>query len=999
MRLHNLFVGFFQVILIVLVIFTSTSNFGQGNFFRNDSGPEFLNISSAWADSVLNTLSLDEQIGQLFMVATWSNKGEEHQKEIKELIDKHHIGGLIFFQGGPQRQVNQLKSYQQLSKIPLMIGMDAEWGLAMRLDSTLKYPKQMTLGAIDNDTLIYKMGIDIAEQLGKIGVHVNFAPVADVNNNSENPVINYRSFGEDVEKVCKKSYAYAKGLQDGGILANAKHFPGHGDTDVDSHKDLPTIGHNRQRLDTVELAPFKFLISRNIASMMVAHLYVPALDATENLPTTLSRMVVDSLLKKEFGFKGLVFTDALNMKGVTKFFDPGGTDNQALIAGNDVLLYSLDVEEAKNRIKETVSQGMLDSSIVAERCHKILMAKKWLNLNDSSRVFDFDDVKHLNSAYSQNLIERLYAEAITLISNDRAAVPLPILSKKSRGLVIVGDYLDNAFHKAIKNKHLQKAIAVPNDLGIEKIESTLLKLKGLDDIVMSIHGLSQKPSADYGLTPQTIELIDSLANHHRLIINYFGNPYGLSKYPALMKKASVMVMYEDNDVVQRVAAKALFEEMDIKGKLPVSINDDYPVGTGIQFIQNKLKYGFPEEVGFNEKTFFKIDSIVENGLEERAYPGCVVLVAKDERIIYHKAFGHKTYEEKDPILLDDIYDIASITKVVSTTSAIMRLVEEGKVDLNKKLGDYLDIIPDTSFIYNAVLRDVLTHQAGLRSWIPFYLGTLEDGKLNPSIYNKTRTDAYNIRVSKDLYMHQTYVDSIYHKIVTSKARPDSDYKYSDLGFYLLPLVVEKITGEEFDKYVAREFFEALNLETMTYRPLDHFSKDRIVPTEYDLYFRNELLQGYVHDPGAAMLGGVSGHAGVFSNAYDLAVFMQMLVNRGEYNTERFFDPETIEEFTTCQFCDGTEEENRRGIGFDKPNRFGNEGPTCDCISHNSYGHSGFTGVLAWADPEEKLVYVFLSNRIYPSAKNKKLISMNIRTEIMQVIYDALKQGNSLTQSN
>ena len=841
------------------------------------------------------------------------------------------------------------------------------------------------------------MGVDIAKQMKALGVHVNFAPVADVNNNPNNPVINYRSFGENVHNVSTKSYAYAKGMQDNGVLANAKHFPGHGDTDADSHKELPVIGHSLARLDSVELKPFKYLISRGVGSVMVAHLYIPSLDDSKNTASTLSKFVVDSLLKKKLGFQGLVFTDALNMKGVSKYYEPGETDEKALLAGNDVLLFSLSVTKAKERIKSALMSGSISEEEIDLSCHKILKAKEWLGLQKFENDTLTNRHEALNSPYSKSLIQRLYTESVTLIKNENSNVPMAKFSTRNKALVIVGDYLDNTYHNQLRNKTLKNAIALPKDVKLDKIKSTLEKLKGIDDVIVNIHGMSQKPSKNFGIEKNTIQLIDSLRVHHKVVLNVFGNPYSLSKYPRLLDCEAVFILYEDNKYTQEAAAKALLGDVNVKGKLPVSINADYPEGTGIMIQHNKMTYGFPEEVGLSANNLHRIDSIVVDGLNKQAYPGCVVLVAKNEKIIYHKAFGHTTYEATRPIKRDDIYDLASITKIAATAAAVMKLVEEKKLDIDKTLSHYLPNIPDTSFMFNAVIKNVLTHQAGFRSWIPFYLSTLKDGRVRPEIYRKKRSQKYSVQVAENLFIMESYRDSVFNRIVGSEPRSNNNYKYSDLGFYLLPIVIEKITGQKLEDYVSQEFYAPLGLETLTYKPLDIFPKDRIVPTEHDLYFRNELLQGHVHDPGAAMLGGVSGHAGLFGNAYDLAVYMQMLNNEGLYNSIRILEPETIQDFTKCQFCLGLDDDNRRGLIFDKPAPVGQTGPTCECVSYLSFGHSGFTGTLAWADPEEDIVYIFLSNRIYPSAKNKKLISMNIRTEIMQVIYDSILEKKSLSE--
>ncbi|MGI9543828.1 MAG: glycoside hydrolase family 3 protein, partial [Cyclobacteriaceae bacterium] len=343
--------------------------------------PPFLNQGQEWVDSVFNTMSPDERIAQLFMVAAYSNRDSKHEAAITRLIEEYKIGGLVFFQGGPLRQAAMTNRYQAKSKVPLLIAMDAEWGLGMRLDSTINFPYQMTLGAIADNDLIYDMGVEIAREFKRLGAHISFSPVVDVNNNPKNPVINYRAFGENREQVTAKGVAYMKGLQDQGVMAVAKHFPGHGDTDTDSHNDLPVIPHQRTRLDSVELHPFVNLVENGVGGVMVAHMSIPSLDATENLPSTLSKPIVEDLLKKELGYSGLIFTDALNMKGVTKHFPPGEVDVKALIAGNDVLVFTQDVPLALKKIKEAIKKGTLSQKDIDRRCKKVLAAKFWAGLS------------------------------------------------------------------------------------------------------------------------------------------------------------------------------------------------------------------------------------------------------------------------------------------------------------------------------------------------------------------------------------------------------------------------------------------------------------------------------------------------------------------------------------------------------------------------------------------------------------------------------------------
>ena len=952
--------------------------------------PVFDNGDLYWVDSVFNSLTLEERIAQLFMVAAWSNKGQDHEKEIGELILKHHVGGLIFFQGGPARQVELTRKYQTISNVPLLIGMDLEWGLAMRIDSTIRYPRQMALGAIRDNDMIYQMGADIADQMKQIGVHVNFAPVVDVNNNAANPVINSRSFGEDKENVSLKGAAYMKGMQDHGILANAKHFPGHGDTDTDSHYALPLIPFDRARLDTMELVPFKALIGQGLGSMMVAHLSIPQLDSTPNLPSTLSPAVVDQLLKKELGFEGLIFTDAMNMRGLAAHFKPGEADVLALKAGNDVLLFPGDVPKAIGMIKQAIESGDMPRSIVDDACYKVLKAKYWCGLSDSLRISRKGLHDKLNEPIYSELRNELAESALTVLRNENDLIPLTDLNNKKIAVVSFGAKNKNDFHSTLEWYADVDLFSLPRSPSSTEANSLKALLKEYDHVIFSVHGFST-PKNNFGVSQNVIKAVQQVNKEKPTIVVLFANPYSLAKFYGAEKLEVLVAAFEDRPEFHKAAAQLIFGGTQATGRLPITASGSFKYGDGVDTKPAmRMAQAAPESVGISSVLLEQIDSIALDGIDKKAYPGCVVLVAKKGKVIYHKGFGHHSYKYRPLVDKDDVYDLASITKIASTTAALMKLVGEGKIDLNFNLCDYLPEMVDTSEKYmNMNLRDMLSHQAQLVPWIPFYQKTIKQGAPDPALYSRVKDDKYDTRVAEDLYILESYRDTMMKRILETKLRRKKEYKYSDLGYYFMQSIIEKVTGMSLDEYVMKNFYEPLDLRTMGYHPRERIDMDDIVPTEYDVAFRRQQIHGDVHDPGTAMMGGVGGHAGVFSNAIDLAVFMQMLLNGGTYGGDELLKKEVIDEFTRCQFCTGRKDENRRAAGFDKPVQHGGPGPTCDCVSYASFGHSGFTGTLAWADPEEDLVYVFLSNRIYPNAQNKKLISMGIRTEIMQVIYDAI----------
>ncbi|HXH18265.1 MAG TPA: glycoside hydrolase family 3 N-terminal domain-containing protein [Chitinophagales bacterium] len=954
---------------------------------------QYLKSRDRWVDSIFSRLTDEERIAQLFMVAAYSNRDEKHKAEMDSLIRKYGIGGLIFFQGTPYKQAQLTNYYQSISKVPLLIAIDAEWGLAMRLDSTIAFPHQLTLGAHTDTRLIYEMGKDIARQCKRLGIHVNFAPVADINSNPSNPVINDRSFGEDKLSVSLKALAYMEGLQSEGVMACAKHFPGHGDTDSDSHLTLPVIYSDRKRLDEMELYPFKVLINNGVQSIMAAHLFIPQLDSTPNLASSLSPRVVTDLLRMEIGFNGIVFSDALNMKGVSSFFRPGEVDLKAFQAGNDVMLFAGDVPRAVRMFLGALKDSVIQRDDLYRRVKKILYAKFDAGLSKYHPIALQHLTQELNQPASQWLRQRLFEDAMTLLANKDSLIPFLKLDTLTFGSVSIGAKQQTPFQAMLGNYAPFEHFQIRKDAAPQEFENLLVKLAKFKLVVAGIHDMNRHPNKNFGITDASLEFLKQLSERTKVAVTVFGNPYSLKHFEDF---DWLLEAYEEQDAAQQVAAQVLFGGISAKGQLPVTASEKFKAGMGLTTPSPiRLKYTFPEETGIPSQYLTTVDSIASAAIRDKATPGCQILIAKDGRVIYYKAFGYYTYDSAIPVKTTDLYDIASITKIAATTLSLMRLYDERKFQLNRTLGDYLTIL-DSSPLKSLMTKDVLLHQARLRSWIPFYQTTIADS-VYAKFYQKEKKEPYIIEVAKDMFMRKDGTDSIYFQIINSKLNPKKEYLYSDLGFYLFKQIVEKLSGRTFEDYTAKTFYQPLGLSTMTFKPLEKFPRERIVPTEDDKTFRKQLLQGYVHDPGAAMLGGVSGHAGLFSNANDLAILMQMLLNRGEYAGVRYFSPTTVSLFTRKQ-----EENNRRGLGFDKPELDPYKlKSTATDASPRTFGHSGFTGTCVWADPDYNLIYVFLSNRVHPTADNQKLIQKNIRTQIHQAIYDALKKsGNSaLTKGN
>lgn len=977
----------FSVLITCLTIGVHTSLFSQSttdNISGTYKKPEFLSVKGDWADSVFNSLTPEQRIAQLFMVAAYSTKGADHVKTVNKLVTDYKIGGLIFFKGSPVKQANLTNYYQKNAQTPLFIAIDGEWGLSMRLDSTISYPRQMLLGAIQDEKLIAEMGDQIAEQCQRMGIHINFAPVIDVNNNADNPVINNRAFGENKENVTKLGLAYMEGMQKRRILACGKHFPGHGDTDKDSHKSLPIIPHNFNRLDSLELYPFKALIQNGLASMMVAHLYIPSLDATENQASTLSPKIVNGLLKDSLGFEGLIFTDALNMKGVSKYYRPGEVDVKAILAGNDVLLFPEDVPVGISKIKEAIASGEITQAEIDARCLKILKAKEWAKL-DAYEPINTDELFYdLNQLKYTALNRKLARSAITLIKNENNVLPLTNLAEKKTAYLNIGGTSNNAFKQTLELYADVKMIQIPRSLSAAEEKKLLDACANYDQLIIGFHRTNNSPRRNFGITRQTIAIHQLLSKRQDVISVIFGNPYVLEGFGKLDSTKAILVGYQDTELIQEAAAQVLFGGAVPLGKLPVTASTEFPAGTGLNYAEKiRLGHVMPEEIGIQTAALNEIDKIVKQGIKKGAFPGCQVLAIKEGNVFYNKAFGHHTYNKKQEVESTDIYDLASITKIAATTISLIKLEKEGIIDIDLTLGDYLPELVDSTPYQNMVLRQMLAHQAGLFPWIPFYTKTLVEGKPNPKIYNSSKNDAFSDRVAENMYINADY-DTVMLRRITKKALIRKRYKYSDLGYYFIKAIIEKETQTNLDEFVQTNFYQPMGLQNISYHPLKKYAKTRITPTEDDKIFRKQLVWGDVHDPGAAMQGGVGGHAGLFSNALDLGTLMYMLINDGKYAGQQILDPATITDFTRVQFAP----RNRRGAGFDKPVRSLDGGPTCDKVSLSSFGHSGFTGTLAWADPEKGIVYVFLSNRVYPNAENWLITSENIRTRIQDAIYRA-----------
>jgi beta-glucosidase-like glycosyl hydrolase/CubicO group peptidase (beta-lactamase class C family) len=962
-----------DILLKDTVVYTPKSKSERKTFFK-DSERE-----TAWADSIYNQMSLREKVGQLFMISAYSNKDSIHVNQVNKLITDYKVGGVIFFQGGPVRQAKLTNQYQAKAKVPLFVGIDAEWGLGMRLDSTYTYPWNMTLGAIQDLNLIESVGKNMARENKRIGVHFNFAPVLDINTNPKNPIIGNRSFGEDKVNVSNKAIALMTGVQSQGVFSTGKHFPGHGDTSTDSHHALPLIDFSKERIDLVELYPYKRIFDEGLVSVMVAHLNIPSLELRSNYPSSASYNIVTNLLQKQLGFDGLIFTDGLGMKGASNFKGPGDLEIAVLLAGNDILLCPENVPAAVEKLEAAYNYGTITEERLAHSVKKILHYKFKAGLNHYKPVDMNNIYNDLNPSENDALHYKLYENAITVLKNEKEILPIKNLDQKI-AYVKLGDDVNSNFVTTLKKYTEVTEVANTN------IDSLNNELKNYNTVIIAFHKLN-KTWEKQNFTDTELLWLQEIAKHNKVILDIFTKPYSLLPITSFDDIEGLVVSYQNSNISQIVSAELLFGGIASKGKLPVSINTHFNVNDGLSTEKlNRLAFSTPENVDMNPAILSKIDAIAQKAIDGKMTPGMQVLVARKGSIIFQKSYGYQTYDNAKKVTNSDLYDVASISKMISTLPNVMQLYDKNKVSLDTKLKDMLPFFAKTNKA-NIIFKDLLTHYAGLQAWIPFYKATLDkNNEPSEKYYRKIAEPKFSTKVADSLYIRNDYHDTIMKIIADTPLSPKIEYKYSDFTFIILKEYLERKTHKKLEDLSQQSFYSSLGMNNTLYNPLDRFNKSEIAPSEIDNYFRHRVIQGYVHDMAAAMEGGVAGHAGIFSNAMDVAKMMQLYLQKGNYGGKQYFSSQTFDAFNTCYHAD---KGVQRGLGFDK--RIGKDGPTCTCVSPSSFGHTGFTGNIAWVDPETEIVYVFLSNRTYPEVINdeNKLAKGKIREDIQKIIQEAI----------
>ncbi|HXB35917.1 MAG TPA: glycoside hydrolase family 3 N-terminal domain-containing protein [Puia sp.] len=982
-----------KLLLLLLVVTTGT--------IRTHAQRSTALTLNAWVDSVFRTLSPEEKITQLMVIRLSgidpiTHRAVFYDSIAEQAVRKYDVGGICTFQGDPVAQAGRINHLENMAKTPILFCIDAENGLGMRMDSVEGLPRQMMLGATSDTGLIYRYGRLVGSQCKRIGIQVNYAPVVDINNNPDNPVINDRSFGEDKKKVAEFGIRYMRGLQDMGVMACAKHFPGHGDVAVDSHLDLPVINKDRKQLDSLELYPFRQLFAAGVGSVMIAHLYIPAIDKTPNRATSLSYENVTRLLRKQLHFQGISFTDALEMKGVTKFYPNGDASVQSLIAGNDMLCLPGDVPLSLEKIKIAIRNKQLRWKDIDVRVKRVLAAKYEYGLSEWKPV----NITHLTADLNAGVSEmrrEVAKNALTLLRNQDSAI-FPLLPKKRIAYVGMGLTTENDFSRRMRDDYAADVYLFDYNLDSVKAAAALELLSHrYDAIVIGLHNYARYPARNFLISDPAAWLLDKLQEKEPCVTMVFGNPYAIRN----SCQAKVLVAcYEDDSVTQQCAADLLNGKFTARGHLPVSVCPQYLAGSGIMGPYRALPSADPLTLGMDTMKLNKIDAICEEAIAKQAAPGCVVLVAKDGKIAYEKAFGYMTYDRKEPVYTETLYDMASCTKICATTMAVMKLYDEGRLDLQKTLGDYLPWVhgsdKDTLTIWN-----ILLHQAGLVPDVVFYKDvvdttinttnniTFKDEIPMPGIFTPRPDSLHDVRVAENLYLRNDWRDTMNLRIAQSVLGPRK-YVYSDNDFILLGEIVEALTGLTLDQYVKKTFYDPLGMTAAGFLPRERFPLARIAPTALEPTFRHQLLRGDVHDPGSAMFGGVAGHAGLFSDAYDLAILEQMLLDGGTFNGHPYLKKSTIDYFTAYH-----SDISRRALGFDKPEKdnvhlpSGHQPYPCLSASPETFGHTGFTGTCVWVDPKYDLIFIFLSNRVNPVDTNPKLSGLNIRGRIQETVYQAM----------
>ncbi len=929
-----------------------------------------------WVDSIYSSLTTAEKIGQLFMlpISTYSNESEK--EFFIEQVKKYKPGSILITQGTPYSLAKVTNKLQSQSQVPLLFAMNAEWGLGQTLDSTIRFPKPLQLGAIINDSLLFQLGQEIGLQMNTIGMHMNLAPNADIDISDDLYPNTLRYFSDNKIRVTNKSIQLMKGLQSKGVLAITKHLANQKKDHHTAIKDSSAI-FNLNQIDTIGFYPFQKLMEAGIDGVITSHLDFVLAGKKKAIPVPISELFLSEVIKNQLPYQGLTMAEVPYLKKISHKSRKGETEKLAFIVGNDVIIQPSNLSTSIRKISRAIKKDKKLEEQLGASVKKILGAKFNAGLN-TKKYIDTDNLwRKLNSPKALLLQNILTQATITVAKNSLNLIPVSSLENKKFASISIGKTEANEFnHYLSKYANFQKL-----SVNTLKDASELYnKIREVDLIVIALY-----PSVK-GFLLQIAPIIKKISTQHQIIICGFGDPEELRFFE---DQSTLLLIYADDDLSQKNAAQIIFGGLPSHGVLPLTIAGSLVEGHGFETKkQDRFSYSIPEEAGMDSKTLEKIKVIMRESIDIHATPGCQVLIAKDGKVVFEHSEGWFTYEKKNPVTDETIYDLASVTKVTATLQTIMFMQEKGLIDINKKISFYLPELK-TSNKKDFIIKDILTHQAGLWPFLPFWSQTVTDSSLRKEYYSTIQNEDYPFPVADDLYASKSMKDSLWNWIIDAKvrekpARTVFDYRYSDMGFYILQHLAEKILSQPMEEFLEQNMYEPIGAYTLGYLPRNKFPASQIAPTEDDKLFRKKLLTGYVHDQGAAMHGGIAGHAGLFSTANDLAKLGQMWLQKGAYGGHYYFKPETLALFTGKQY-----ENSRRGLGWDKPVPSDPAGPTSIYASSKTFGHTGFTGTCIWVDPEFNLVYVFLSNRVYPDMNNNKILNANIRPRIQDVIYQSI----------
>lgn len=955
--------------------------------------------ATRWADSVYNTLTERQRVAQLYFPKAIPTNTSTAKAAIQKYVATEGCGGLLFTEGTLEEHADMIRYAQSIAKVPLLITFDGEWGLSMRIKNSPKFPYNMALGAIEDYNLIYQYGEEVARECRQLGVHVNFAPDADVNSNPANPVIGYRAFGEDPERVAKAVTAYSLGLEAGGVQSVAKHFPGHGDTDSDSHKALPVVTHTRAHLDDTDLVPFKEYINAGASGIMVGHLSVPCIDPS-GCPASLSKQITTKLLRDTLGFEGLVYTDALEMKGAANYSATPAVD--ALNAGADVLLGSSPTKVV-DAIMAAIANGKISKKDVEKHCKRVLRYKYLFNAANSPKAKNAELSKSINSAVADALIQKLTNASVTVLKNTSNILPLDIPTDHKVSVVNIGAKSNNTFTDICRH---YANVSSYYTMGDTFSDASLEKINSNENVIVAVYTDKAGARDAFAQIARTAKNITAV---------FFVNPYKMKKFAATFSNVKALVIAYDNIKAAHISgAEAIFGGIETKGKLPVALNGVAPIGAGIELPKTRLGFTSPIAEGIAPWLTDSINALINDGLRQGAFPGCQVLVARNGNIIFDGSFGKLSTEPNaGNVNRETIYDLASVSKATGTLSGIMKAYDQGLFSLEDSLAMLIPEITDPGKRC-VTIRQLLHHETGIPASINVYdamfdtttyTGRLiqprrdaqhpikiqkraygnKSARLRTDITSPIATDEFPIAAAEGIYVGKATYDTLMHRIYNVPLRANRNYTYSCLNFCLLMDIEQRLTGRNHDSYVHEEIFAPLGAYRTGYRAADWDKTSNIASTENDTFMRKQTLKGYAHDELAGMSGGVQGNAGLFANADDLAKLCQMLLNGGVYGGKRILSDKTVKLFTTekSPTC-------RRGLGFDKPDTENpDHSPTCEEASAEVFGHLGFTGTVYWVDPSQNLIFVFLNNRVNPTRDNEAFNRMDIRPHLFSLVYRAL----------